>query len=499
MQTQKIIVGILLLQSLFIAPSAYPQCYGGNCRNGYGSYINQYGDIFTGNFKDGLCNGYAKMTGTNGDEYSGFWVLGYRQGWGILCSGIDTIYEGDWHKNMMQGDGIYHYPSGKKYKGQFRNNKPNGRGVYYDLNGKIIADGFFEDGEYIPGEEPKNAGTSYLETFKVNRLVKEYNISEYPFISGFTQSPEKIRNEQVANYESLWDEKLSEGISRKHSRERNKNNRGTKSCFTLSATYMANYGEFSTLEDVVKKFAEVYLQITDADKSFTVVNDIRSLESSCIKRYIFFKDNGKYYSQDWLHLSIYQWKNNHKYFLELGCGFGAGKVMKVSPHIEKQNKLFADNLILLLNDADNSFRSYADNDSILTCTADLDTLACFNLNIELPGIGKLRYVPLRSSDIYKGVSGYAEAATKKEASKIYHHLVSEVKNSLDASYVYTESVAADNINSEIVFASFSEIHNDHTPVVRINMTKATDINYNITLSVQYDAFDIVQRKSPIIF
>lgn len=493
---EKASAGLLPLLFLFWGMPAFSQCCSGDCINGYGSLINEQGDLYTGNFKNGLYSGYAKMACSDGDVYTGFYVSNYRQGWGMLNSYNGTKYEGEWIKDEMQGDGILYYSDGKKHIGQFRNNKPNGRGVYYDANDSIIADGFFEDGEYIPGGGIKNAGTSYLETYKVNRLLQQYNINEFPFVSGFARTFNAVKNAHADNYQSVRGDVVSENTRGQVRQEGKINIPGARSCYIIADTYLANYGEFSSLESVVKKFAEVYAQISAADKSFTIVNDICSLEPPCIKRYLFLKDEGDYYSQDWMYLSIYEWKKDRNYFLELGCGFGAGKVMKVKPQPGKKDTLFASNLLLLLNDADNSFRNLTDNDSTLICLANMDSVACYNLKIELPGLSKLRYFPLHSNESTKGVSCFTEAATEKEARKMYYHLITQVKNSLDQTYVYTESVDADKFSSEILFASFSDIHNDHAPVVRINLGAGAEGNYQILLTVQYDAFTIISRQLP---
>ena len=484
-----------LLFLLFFLPT-FSQCCSGDCLNGYGSLINQNGDLYTGNFKDGLYSGYAKMACSNGDIYTGFYVSNLKQGWGMMTYSNGLKYEGEWVKDEMQGDGTLFYPDGKKHIGQFRNNKPNGRGVYYDANDNIIADGFFEDGEYIQGGIFKNGGTYYLETYKINRLLQQYNINEFPFISGFSRTYNVLKNARADNYESVRGEVVSENIKGQVTYESKIKIPGAGNCYIIADTYLANYGEFSSLESVVKKFAEVYAQISSADKNFIIINDVSSLEPPCIKRYLFLKDEGDYYSQDWMYLSIYEWKKDQKYFLELGCGFGAGKVKKVVPQPEKKDTLFARNLLLLLNDAGNSFRNLTNNDSAHICMAGMDSLACYNLNIELPGLGKLRYFPLHTDESNKGVSGFIEVGTEKEAKKIYHQLITQVKNSLDQTYVYTELIDADKFSAEILFASFSDIHNDHAPVVRINLGQGEENNYQILLTVQYDFFTIIPRQLP---
>jgi len=483
-------MSLLLLFAVF---PAFSECCDGDCLNDSGSFINQYGDIYTGNFKNGNYSGYGKMSYANGNNYEGNWASGYQQGWGIFQRFKGNKYEGEWNQGKGQGDATLYYGDGKKHIGQFRNSKPNGRGVYYNENGTIIADGYFEDGLFIKDNQQKNIGSAYLETFKVNRMVQKLHIAEFPFVSDFTEAFEQIQNAKAGNYASI----SSEAIAGNKKREGKVKIPGSNVCYVVADTYLANYGEFNSLEEVTKKFVEVYTQLMAFDKSYTVLNDMSFLDPHCVKRYLFFKDQGNYYTQNWLYLSIYDWDSNHKYLLELGCGFGAGEIMKAIPGKETQDKYFAQNLLLLLNDADNSFRSFSDDGATFTCMADMDPINCYNLNIELPGLGKLRYVPLSSSVNYKGVSGYVETPTLKEAEKKYHYFVNQVKSALGETYVYTESGSADKSTLEIVFASLHETHNDRSPVIRINLTETTYGMYQVLLTVQYDSFDILSRKSSL--
>lgn len=456
-----LIISLNTLQSL-------AQCMTGDCNTGSGSsFINIQCDNYTGAYKNNLPQGNGTMVYSNGNSY-----------------------EGNWIKGEQQGDGILNYHDGRRFVGQFRNNTMNGRGVLYSADGSIVADGIFENGNYIAEHEMKNAGTSYLETFKVNRLLEHFNILEYPYVSSFSDALEQIKNAKADGYKSISSNETAETAGAKKGKVQLP---GAKGCYYLTDKYMADYGEFSTLADAVKKFVEVYSQLLTYDKDFVILSDVSALESPTIKRYLFYKNNGNNYEESWMYLSIYEWKAEHKYFVELGCGFGAGVVMKVMPVKEKSNKLFAENITALLNDADNSFNTFNPDNATLSCTADKNPLYCSDMPIELPGLGALKYISLATSNVYKGVTGYADAPTKKEAEKLYENLVRDVKNSLTEDFVYTEFGAVDNNNLEIVFADLSEIHNDRAPLVRIKVAKNDDLTYRIMLSVQFDRFEIISR------
>lgn len=57
-------------------------------------------------------------------------------------------YQGEWVNGMKEGKGIYVYQDGRKYEGEWKNDQQNGRGILYDSQGKIIAEGFWENGVY---------------------------------------------------------------------------------------------------------------------------------------------------------------------------------------------------------------------------------------------------------------------------------------------------------------------------------------------------------------
>ena len=65
-----------------------------------GQFIYKYsnGDVFEGNYENGVKHGYGKMTWSNGD-----------------------VYEGNWQNDDLHGYGKYTWASGKVYKGNWKN------------------------------------------------------------------------------------------------------------------------------------------------------------------------------------------------------------------------------------------------------------------------------------------------------------------------------------------------------------------------------------------
>ena len=79
------------------------------------------GDIYEGDFVEGVAEGRGTSIYSNGDRYTGE----YR----------------NWNKH---GKGTYYYHNGHKYVGDFFNDKAEGRGIYYYKNGDIY-EGEFHD------------------------------------------------------------------------------------------------------------------------------------------------------------------------------------------------------------------------------------------------------------------------------------------------------------------------------------------------------------------
>ena len=98
--------------------------------NGQGKAIWPNGDIYKGNFVQGLFHGYGEYIWKNGNAYKGYWVEGLKHGFGI-------------YKNVEPVDvGPYIYD---EYIGEFQKDKFSGLGNVL-LDGQIVYMGYFLDG-----------------------------------------------------------------------------------------------------------------------------------------------------------------------------------------------------------------------------------------------------------------------------------------------------------------------------------------------------------------
>ena len=129
-------------------------------RHGYGIFIDKYGSIWEGTFKDGaIIHGFFKTT--DGIEYTGEFsknqfngkgILKFLDGTKIISSFVNDnaygygevyfnnglFYKGNIVNNLLEGYGELYFTNGDKQKGEFKNGKAFNT-TNYDSNNKIIS------------------------------------------------------------------------------------------------------------------------------------------------------------------------------------------------------------------------------------------------------------------------------------------------------------------------------------------------------------------------
>jgi len=110
-------------------------CIKGNCVNGSGTYKWSDGDVYVGQWKDGIQNGQATYKFSNGDVYEGQYKDGKMNGQGTYKFSKGEVYVGQWKDSEKNGQGTYKYSDGTTYTGQFKDDLFNGQGTYTNLNG----------------------------------------------------------------------------------------------------------------------------------------------------------------------------------------------------------------------------------------------------------------------------------------------------------------------------------------------------------------------------
>ncbi len=102
---------------------------------------------WAGLWADGKPNGEGSYFYANGDIYSGNWVNGVKSGNGAFVSGKDdSQLVGTWVNGTLT-KGKWLFADGTTWHGNFKKNKPIGPGVFYFPNGTQQEGVYVEEGD----------------------------------------------------------------------------------------------------------------------------------------------------------------------------------------------------------------------------------------------------------------------------------------------------------------------------------------------------------------
>lgn len=173
-------------------------------------YYNETGDLYKGQFKDGLRQGYGELQYYNGDKYNGDFYQDQPHGKGKYISNNGYIYEGNFCIGTLMDKGqLYNFNNELIYEGEFLNSLPHGFGIsynnglvsyvgkwnqnYYQGHGLLIENnnynfGIFQEGILIEkiNNIPKKF-LKYVNKSKTTIFDSNVNVSKASKISNFTQ------------------------------------------------------------------------------------------------------------------------------------------------------------------------------------------------------------------------------------------------------------------------------------------------------------------------
>ena len=129
--------------------------------NGYGKLIEKNGTIHQGFYKEGKYNGFGKIKFNNGAYYLGYFIKGKKNGFGIYYFENKDFYIGEWKDDNRDGFGLYFQKEKNIYYGEFSNNFKNGLGIFYFNCPKIY-----------------DSLKKYLDNFGNNNNNNNYNIGD---------------------------------------------------------------------------------------------------------------------------------------------------------------------------------------------------------------------------------------------------------------------------------------------------------------------------------
>ncbi|MFK8058235.1 MAG: caspase family protein [Saprospiraceae bacterium] len=110
---------LLFFLLVLFAFAGFARCIDGNCANGIGRAKLDNGDVYTGDWKQGLMDGQGQYTYKSGAVYSGMFQRGKLNGQGTMRYPDGAYYQGEWSNNRKHGAGKLVTPSGKTRQGRW--------------------------------------------------------------------------------------------------------------------------------------------------------------------------------------------------------------------------------------------------------------------------------------------------------------------------------------------------------------------------------------------
>ena len=105
-------------------------------QSGYGKTINKNGNIYLGEFKEGLANGIGVFTTKGGNVYKGDWIDNKLNGFGYICWDNGKKYSGEINKGIFNGIGELIFKNGNIFRGELKNGRMHGTGMILYKNKK---------------------------------------------------------------------------------------------------------------------------------------------------------------------------------------------------------------------------------------------------------------------------------------------------------------------------------------------------------------------------
>ena len=129
-------------------------------KEGIGKSVNSEGNVYIGQFKQGIANGIGKFITKSGNKFEGYWIDNKLDGFGNIFiekseqfysgelkkgtfCGIGKFnnrnnveYQGEFNEGKMEGIGCLTYKNKKEYKGEFKEGNKEGYGIMKWLTGE---------------------------------------------------------------------------------------------------------------------------------------------------------------------------------------------------------------------------------------------------------------------------------------------------------------------------------------------------------------------------
>jgi hypothetical protein len=115
----------------------------------FGQSTFQNGDVYEGEYRNGVRHGRGVYRFASGAVYDGEYVNGKKHGQGTFIYSDGSKYSGEWKEDKRDGYGEYKYVNGDEYCGQWVKHIRHGRGVYRYDSVDLQIDGSWKEGRRI--------------------------------------------------------------------------------------------------------------------------------------------------------------------------------------------------------------------------------------------------------------------------------------------------------------------------------------------------------------
>jgi len=119
--------------------------------HGKGRYTFLNGEVFEGEYLNGLQHGNGRYTHNNGDVFEGEYQLGNPHGKGRYTFLNGEAFEGDYLNGLQHGNGRYTYNNGDVFEGEYQFGRQHGKGKLTPRDG-TAKEGIWQNGKFVGSE-----------------------------------------------------------------------------------------------------------------------------------------------------------------------------------------------------------------------------------------------------------------------------------------------------------------------------------------------------------
>ncbi|EEQ98329.1 conserved hypothetical protein [Perkinsus marinus ATCC 50983] len=164
---------------------------------GCGRAVYANGEVYDGDFDEGVRHGKGTYWYRNGDVYTGQFQENEKHGMGRLVytggtSAQGSTYHGQFKEGEKHGQGTYKYNNGDVYSGDWAKGRKHGRGTYVYEDGSSL-EGKWKEGSLMAGTWTLPSGVRFLGDFKENKPFGEGKW-EMPCRQGHTVSGKYVHS-----------------------------------------------------------------------------------------------------------------------------------------------------------------------------------------------------------------------------------------------------------------------------------------------------------------